>query len=78
MIRLVSFVAAVVPVSVEEPTAVGVPETVQVILPPGITDAGCVGVHVVERPAGRPDTAHVAPVAVISGAAPFEQVNVPL
>ena len=74
---LPSFVAPVDPLSVEEPTVVGVPETVQVITPDGATEAGGVGVHDVVRPAGRPVTAQDAFVAVTAGAAAFEQVNVP-
>ena len=73
-----SFVAPVVPVMGAVPTAVGVPETVQVILWPGKTSLGEVGEQTVERPAGRPATAHVACVAVMRGAVPFEHMNVPL
>ena len=40
---LPSLVAPVVPVSVDEPVVVGVPETVQVILAPAATEVGGVG-----------------------------------
>ena len=73
-----SLVAPVVPVNVLEPGVVGVPETVHAILAPGATVAGGVGEQLVVNPAGRPLTAHVAFVAVTSGDAPFEHVNVPL
>ena len=75
---LPSLVAPVVPVNVDEPGEVGVPETVQVIAPPAATVAGGVGVHDVLRPAGRPDSAHDAEVAVREGAAAFVHVKVPL
>ena len=42
---LPSLVAPVVPVNVDEPVVVGVPETVQVILAPAATDVGGVGAH---------------------------------
>ena len=74
---LTSLVAPVVPLTVDDPTVVGVPETVHVIDAPGATLAGGTGAHMVVKPAGSPDTAQVAPVAATSGAAPFEQVNVP-
>lgn len=75
---LPSLPAPVVPVSVLDPTVVGVPETVQVIDAPGATVTGGVGAHDVVSPAGNPATVHVAAVAASNGAAPFEQVNVPL
>lgn len=55
-----SFVAPVVPVSVTVPAAVGVPETVHVIVPPAATLAGGVGEHDDVKPAGRPDMAQLA------------------
>ena len=70
--------APVVPVSVDDPTVVGVPETVQVMTPAGATVVGGVGEHDVVKPAGNPLTAHVAAVAAIAGAAAFIHVNVPL
>ena len=76
---LVSLVAPVVPVRVLVPLAVGVPDTVQVIEVFGATLIGCgPGAHDTVRPAGRPPTAHVAAVAVISGDGPLVQLNVPL
>jgi hypothetical protein len=76
--RLSSFVELVVPERVTFPTAVGVPETVQVIAAPGASEAaGTVGKQTVVSPAGKPETAQLAPVAAIDGAAAFEQVNVP-
>jgi hypothetical protein len=73
-----SLPAPVEPERVEVPTAVGVPETVQVIAAPGASDAaGTVGEHVVDRPAGRPVTAQAAPVAADAGAAALVQVNEP-
>lgn len=74
---LLSLVAPVVPVTVTVPVAVGVPETVHEIVPDGATFVGGVGVQDVVKPAGRPDTAHVAFVAVTDGAAAFVQVKVP-
>lgn len=73
-----SLSAPVVPVTVTLPTVVGVPDTVQLTRPPGATSVGGVGVHSVVRPAGRPDTAQPAFVAVIAGAAAFLQVKVPV
>jgi hypothetical protein len=73
-----SFDAPVVPVTVELEGAVGVPETVHVIVAPGATLVGGVGEHDVVRPAGRPVTAQLAAVAAIAGDAAFEQVNVPV
>ena len=74
-----SLVALVVPVRVEEPTVVGVPETVHVMTPPTARLAtGGIGEHDVVKPAGNPLMAHVALVAAIDGAAAFEHVNVPL
>ena len=73
-----SFDADVVPDTVAAPTAVGVPETVHVILVPEATVAGGVGEQEVVKPVGNPLTAHDALVAAIAGAAAFEHVNVPL
>jgi hypothetical protein len=72
-----SFGAPVLPLNGDVPGAVGVPETVHVMLAPGATVAGGVGAHDVVRPAGKPVTAQVALVAAIAGAAAFEQVYVP-
>ena len=74
-----SLLAPVVPLIVLVATAVGVPDTVQVIDAPGATLIGCgPGAQLTVSPAGSPLTAHVADVAVINGAAPLLQVNVPL
>ena len=73
-----SLVAPVLPMSVLEPTVVGVPVTVQVMAAPGATLTGGVGEQEVVRPAGKPVTAHVADVAVTSGAPPFVHVKLPL
>lgn len=73
-----SLVADVVPATVWVPTVVGVPDTVQAIVPPGATDVGGTGTHTWLRPAGKPVTAHVAAVAAIAGAAALEHENVPL
>ncbi|MEZ5854624.1 MAG: hypothetical protein R3D67_07690 [Hyphomicrobiaceae bacterium] len=73
-----SFVAPVVPVTVTVPVAVGAPLTVQVMPAPAATVAGGVGVHEVVRPAGRPDTAQLALVALAPAEAALVHVNVPL
>jgi hypothetical protein len=73
-----SFVAPVVPLTVETAGVVGVPVTVQRICAPGATVAGGTGAHDVVKPAGRPATAQVAAVAEMAGAAAFLQTNVPL
>ena len=76
---LASLLAPVVPVIGLLATAVGVPDTVQVIDAPGATLMGCgPGEHVYVRPAGKPLTAHVADVAVTSGDVPLVHLNVPL
>jgi hypothetical protein len=76
--RLRSLVAPVVPVTVTVPAAVGVPETVHVIVEPGVTiAAGDVGEQTLDKPAGSPLMAHVAAVASMYGTAAFEQVYVP-
>jgi hypothetical protein len=73
-----SFDAPVVPLTVEELGAVGVPETVHVIVAPGATVVGGVGEHDVVSPEGKPVTPQLAAVAATAGAAAFEQVNVPV
>lgn len=73
-----SLVAPVVPLSVDEPVAVGVPDTVHEIVPPGAIVAGGVGVQDDVRPAGNPVMEHAALDAVTAGDAAFEQVYVPL
>jgi hypothetical protein len=72
-----SLLAPVVPLIVEAPGVVGVPETVHVMAALGATVLGGVGVHDVISPAGSPLTAHAALVAAIAGDAAFVQVNVP-
>jgi len=75
---LLSFVAPVVPVAVELPIAVGVPETGHTIVPPAATVAGGTGVQVpTVRPAGRPASEQVAPDAWNNGEAPAVQVKEP-
>ena len=71
---LLSLVAPVVPLSVEAPAAVGVPETVHEMLAPGATVAGGVGVQLDVRPAGRPLMAHDALVAATAGLVALEHV----
>jgi hypothetical protein len=72
---LPSLPAPVDPDSADVPTAVGVPETVHVIVAPGASEAaGTVGEQVVVKPAGRPAKAQLAPVAAIAGAAAFAHV----
>ena len=75
---LLSFVALVVPLTVEEPTAVGVPATVHVMEAPGARLTGGLGAQTVVKPAGRPETVHVAAVAVTAGDAALVHLNVPL
>jgi hypothetical protein len=72
-------VAPVAPLTVEDPVAVGVPDTEQVIVALGASvETGTAGVQpVTVTPAGRPVTAQVAFVAPTAGAAAFVQVNVP-
>ena len=73
-----SLLAPVVPVSGLVAPAVGVPETVHVIDAPAATLIGCgPGAQEYVKPAGKPEMAQVAAVAVTSGAPPFEHVNVP-
>lgn len=78
LVRLPSFVAPVVPLTVLVPADVRVPVTEQFIVAPAATDAGGAGVQDVVRPAGRPATEHAAAVAVAVAADEFVQVNVPL
>ena len=75
---LPSLDAPVVPVTVDDPVVVGVPETVHVILAPAANAAGGVGAHDVVRPGGRPVTAHDAFGAANAGAPAFEHVNEPV
>ena len=75
---LPSLLALVVPLRVDAPTVVGVPETVQVIFAPAATVTGGVGAQTTVKPAGRPATVQVAAVALKAGAAALEQVKVPL
>ena len=75
---LVSLVAPVVTVRVVDPGAVGVPETEHEMLDPAVTVAGGVGVQVpTVTPGGKPEIAHVAPVAEAVAVALFVQENVP-
>jgi hypothetical protein len=75
---LPSFPAPVDPDSADVPTAVGVPETVHVIVALGAREAaGTVGEQVVIKPAGRPAKAQLAAVAAIAGAPALAQVKVP-
>jgi hypothetical protein len=64
---LKSFDATVRPFRVDEPTVVGVPETVQRMLAPGATVAGVAGAHTCVSPAGNPDTEQSTLVAAIAG-----------
>ena len=77
---LVSLVAPVVAVTVDAPAAkaVGVPLTGQVMLEPAATVAGGTGEHApTVTPAGKPDTAHVAAIALAVAAALFVHLIVP-
>ena len=77
---LLSLVAPVVAVTVEVPAAaaVGVPLTGQLMLAPAATVAGGKGAHAPSvTPAGRPDTVHVALVALAVAAALFVHAIVP-
>jgi hypothetical protein len=75
---LPSFVAPVVPETVDDPAVVGIPVTEHTMLPLGATDVGGVGAHVNASPAGSPVTAQDAAVAATAGAAAFLQVNEPV
>jgi hypothetical protein len=75
----VSFVAPVVTETVGSPLVVGVPLTGQVIVPPGATLAGAVGVQVpTVTPGGRPLTLHVAFSAVPVADGLFRQTTEPV
>jgi hypothetical protein len=75
-----SLVAPVEPLIGALPTAVGMPDTVHVMAPPGATgdDVGTLGEQTVLRPAGRPVMAQVAAVAAIDGVVALVQVKLPL
>ena len=75
---LASLVAPVVTVTVDDPAAVGVPETGQEIEAPAATVAGGTGEHVPSvSPAGKPLTLQVAFVADAVAAALFVHLMVP-
>jgi hypothetical protein len=79
---LPSLAAPVVSVSGEAPTAVGVPVTVQVMIPPIATvpAVGTVGVHKLVKPKGSPAIVQIVPMlagAVAAGAV-LVQVKVPV
>ena len=62
---LASFDAPVTTLTVLGEADVGVPDTGQLMLAPAATAVGGKGVHApTVKPAGRPDTAHVAAVAL--------------
>jgi hypothetical protein len=76
---LVSLVAPVATVTVEEPEAVGVPETGHEMLAPAATVAGGAGVHApTVTPGGRPDTEHDAFVALAVAVVLLVHLIVPL
>jgi hypothetical protein len=75
---LTSFVAPVVAVSVDEPAAVGVPETGHEMLAPAATVAGGSGAHVpTVTPGGRPEMAQEALIALAVAAALLVHLSVP-
>jgi hypothetical protein len=79
---LISLAAPVVNVSGEVPTAVGVPVTLQVMMPPidTVPAVGTVGEQTAVKPAGSPAMAQLVPMlagAVAAGAV-LVQVKVPL
>ena len=75
---LVSLIAPVTAVTATEPAAVGVPLTGQLMLAPAATVAGGTGLHVpTVRPAGRPEMAHVALLAVAVAVALLVHLTVP-
>ena len=75
---LVSLVAPVVTVTVDEPLAVGVPLTGQLMLALAATVAGGVGVQVpTVTPGGRPVTEQEAAVALAVAVAEFVHRIVP-
>lgn len=69
-----SLVAPVVPFKVDDPVAVGVPETEHVITPAATTVVGGTGEHDEVKPAGNPLIAHPALVAATAGEAALLQV----
>lgn len=73
-----SFAAPVVPLTTDEPGVVGVPVTEQLMLAPGATVTGGVGVHDAVRPAGKPVTPQAADVVATAGEAALVQVKVPV
>jgi len=76
---LVSLVAPVVTVTVDEPLAVGVPLTGQLMLAPAATVAGGTGVQApTVTPAGSPLTEQVAAVALAVAVAEFVHRIVPV
>ena len=76
---LVSLVAPVVAVTVFVPAAVGVPLTGQLMLAPMATVAGGKGEQVpTVTPGGRPETAHVALVALAVADALLVHFTLPL
>jgi hypothetical protein len=75
----VSLSAPVEAVTVDEPAAVGVPETAHEMLAPAATVAGGVGVHVpTVTPGGKPETEHDAFVAAAVAVALLVHFIVPL
>ena len=75
---LPSLVAPVVAVTVDEPGAVGVPETPHEMLAPAATVAGGVGVQTpTVTPGGRPEMEHVAAVALAVAVALLVHLTVP-
>ena len=75
---LVSLVAPVVTVAVVVPLAVGVPLTGQEMLEPAATVAGGAGVQVpTVTPGGRPETEHVADVALAVASELLVHLTVP-
>jgi hypothetical protein len=71
---LPSLVAPVVPFSVDDPVAVGVPETVHIITPAAATVVGGTGEHTDDKPAGNPLIAQPALVAATAGEAALLQL----
>lgn len=75
---LLSLVAPVVAVIVDDPGAVGVPLTEHEMLAPAATEAGGTGEQTpTVTPAGRPETLHVAFVALAVAVALFVHFTVP-
>jgi hypothetical protein len=74
-----SLAAPVVTPTVDEPEAVGVPETAHEMLAPAATVTGGVGVHAPSvTPGGKPVTAQVALVALAVAAALLVHLTVPV